>query len=67
MAKSYKMVVLLAMLEHGKSNWFNPITSKDVAPFFHHYLMEKEHRKRIDFYDKEQRNYGIMMNKVLAN
>ncbi|MDQ1002689.1 superfamily II DNA or RNA helicase/HKD family nuclease [Neobacillus niacini] len=52
MAKSYKMVVLLAMLERGKSNWFKPISSKDVAPFFHHYLMEKEHRKRIDFSDK---------------
>jgi superfamily II DNA or RNA helicase/HKD family nuclease len=52
MAKSYKMVVLLAMLERGKSNWYKPISSKDVAPFFHHYLMEKEHRKRIDFSDK---------------
>jgi superfamily II DNA or RNA helicase/HKD family nuclease len=52
MAKSYKMVVLLAMLERGKSNWYDPISSKDVAPFFHNYLMEKEHRKRIDFSDK---------------
>lgn len=52
MAKSYKMVVLLAMLERGISNWFKPLSSKDVAPFFHHYLMEKEHRKRIDFSDK---------------
>ncbi len=55
MAKSYKMVVLLAMLERGKSNWCDPISSKDVAPFFHHYLMEKEHRKRIDFSDKGAR------------
>ncbi len=47
------MVVLLAMLESGKSNWYKPISSKDVAPFFHQYLMEKEHRKRIDFSDKE--------------
>ncbi|SMQ78400.1 Superfamily II DNA or RNA helicase [Bacillus sp. OV166] len=52
MAKSYKMVVLLAMLKRGISNWYHPITSKDVAPFFHYYLMEKEHRKRIDFSDK---------------
>ena len=52
MAKSYKMVVLLAMLERGISNWNKPITSKEAAPFFHHYLMEKEHRKRIDFSDK---------------
>jgi superfamily II DNA or RNA helicase len=52
MAKSYKMVVLLTMLERGVSNWYYPISTKEVAPFFHHYLMEKEHRKRIDFSDK---------------
>jgi superfamily II DNA or RNA helicase/HKD family nuclease len=52
MTKSYKMVVLLAMLERGKSKWYEPITSKEIAPFFHYYLMEKEHRKRIDFSDK---------------
>jgi superfamily II DNA or RNA helicase/HKD family nuclease len=52
MTKSYKMVVLLAMLERGKFKWYEPITSKETAPFFHHYLMEKEHRKRIDFSDK---------------
>ncbi|MDQ1146067.1 superfamily II DNA or RNA helicase/HKD family nuclease [Bacillus sp. SORGH_AS 510] len=52
MAKSYKMVVLQAMLERGKSRWYNTITSKQAAPFFHQYLMEKEHRKRIDFSDK---------------
>ncbi|MEH7749474.1 DNA helicase, partial [Neobacillus drentensis] len=52
MAKSYKMVVLLAMLERGVSNWYHPISSIEVAPFFHQYLMEKEHRKRIDFSDK---------------
>lgn len=52
MTKSYKMVVLLAMLNRGKSNWNKPITSKEAAPFFHQYLMEKEHRKRIDFSDK---------------
>src|SRR5690606_30303040 len=42
MAKSYKMVVLLAMLERGMDHWFNPITPKDTALFFHSYLMEKE-------------------------
>lgn len=29
-----------------------PVTSKDVAAFFHHYLMSKEYRKRIDFSDQ---------------
>jgi len=52
MAKSYKMIVLLAMLERGPEHWFDPITPEEAAPFFHHYLMEKEHRKRIDFSDK---------------
>ena len=52
MSKSYKMVVLLAMLERGPSHWFDPTTPYEAAPFFHHYLMEKEHRKRIDFSDK---------------
>ncbi|MFE8696128.1 DEAD/DEAH box helicase family protein [Cytobacillus sp. FJAT-53684] len=55
MAKSYKMVVLLAMLERGPSHWNDPITPEEAAPFFHHYLMEKEHRKRIDFSDKASR------------
>lgn len=53
MAKSYKMVVLLAMLQRGPSTWYNPITPEQVAPFFHHYLTEAEYRKRIDFSDKE--------------
>lgn len=52
MTKSYKMVVLLAMLVRGKANWYNPISSKETARFFHQYLMEKEYRKRIDFSDK---------------
>ncbi|MBV7504777.1 hypothetical protein KW850_05795 [Bacillus sp. sid0103] len=42
----------MAMLEQGVSNWYHPISSIEVAPFFHQYLMEKEHRKRIDFSDK---------------
>lgn len=46
------MVVLLAMLERGPEHWYDPITPEEAAPFFHHYLMEKEHRKRIDFSDK---------------
>jgi superfamily II DNA or RNA helicase/HKD family nuclease len=52
MTKSYKMIVLLAMLKRGASKWFEPIKPEEVAPFFHHYLMEKEYRKRIDFSDK---------------
>ena len=53
MVKSYKMVLLLAMLERGPSGWYKPITAREAAPFFHRYLTEKEYRKRIDFSDKE--------------
>ncbi|WML44344.1 hypothetical protein RCG20_00010 [Neobacillus sp. PS3-40] len=52
MSKSYKMVVLLAMLQRGAANWYKPISSHETAPFFHQYLTEKEYRKRIDFSDK---------------
>lgn len=52
MSKSYKMIVLRCMLERGPSKWYKPISPAEVAPFFHHYLMEKEYRKRIDFSDK---------------
>lgn len=52
MAKSYKMIVLLYMLERGEQDWNKPVTPKDVAPYFHQYLMEKEYRKNIDFSDK---------------
>jgi superfamily II DNA or RNA helicase/HKD family nuclease len=51
MTKSYKMVVLLAMLQRGTRHWYDPVTSREVAPFFHQYFMEKEYRKRIDFSD----------------
>jgi hypothetical protein len=50
------MIVLAAMLKRGKTEWFKPITPEEVAPFFHHYLTEKEYRKRIDFFDKESRS-----------
>ena len=52
MAKSYKMVLLLAMLERGPEHWSDPITAEEAAPFFHNYLTEKPYRKRIDFSDK---------------
>ncbi|PLR92045.1 DEAD/DEAH box helicase family protein [Bacillus sp. T33-2] len=55
MSKSYKMVVLLAMLNKGISDWNKPITPTEAAPFFHQYLTGKEYRKRIDFSDKSSR------------
>jgi hypothetical protein len=58
-AKSYIMVILIGMLERGISNWFKPITSREISPFFHHYLMSKEHRKRIDFSDKSSKKLWV--------
>jgi DNA or RNA helicases of superfamily II len=55
MTKSYKMIVLLYMLERGPEHWAEPVTPLEIAPFFHGYLMEKEYRKRIDFSDKESK------------
>lgn len=53
MTKSYKMIVLMYMLERGPLSWTKPVNAREVAPFFYHYLMEKEHRRRIDFSGKE--------------
>lgn len=55
MSKSYKMVVLLYMLERGVESWMEPISSVDAAVYFHRYLTEKEYRKRIDFSDSGAR------------
>lgn len=55
MTKSYKMVVLLSMLERGADDWMNPVTPSEIGPFFHRYFMSKEYRKRIDFSDKESK------------
>ncbi|GAA0466288.1 DEAD/DEAH box helicase family protein [Alkalibacillus silvisoli] len=52
MSKSYKMVILQYLLEKGSEEWTNPITPKEVAPYFHNFYMEKNYRKHIDFSDK---------------
>ncbi|MCA0993495.1 DEAD/DEAH box helicase family protein [Guptibacillus hwajinpoensis] len=55
MAKSYKMIVLHYMLSRGMENWLASVTPKEVAPYFHQYLTEKEYRRKIDFSDKGSR------------
>ncbi|WP_116188353.1 DEAD/DEAH box helicase family protein [Paenibacillus taihuensis] len=55
MTKSYKMIVLLYMLERGPEHWAESVTAKEVAAFFHGYLMGKEYRRRIDFSDKDSK------------
>lgn len=52
MSKSYKMVVLKAMLQRGPSNWYQAITAEEVAPFFQNYLSEK-FRASIDPINKD--------------
>ncbi|TDL80452.1 DEAD/DEAH box helicase family protein [Peribacillus frigoritolerans] len=52
MTKSYKMIVLLYMLNKGPEKWMKPITPEEAAPFFFNYLTEKEYRRNIDFSGK---------------
>lgn len=56
MTKSFKMIVLKAMLARGPHRWPHPMTSEAAAPFFHRYLTEAEYRKQIDFADKSNRS-----------
>jgi len=67
MAKSYKMVLLLAMLERGPADWWKPITAAEAAEFFHGYYMEKEFRKRRDFSDKDTRRLWEYDEQRVAN
>ena len=43
MTKSYKMVLLKAMLERGE-NWSAPINATEAAPFFYNYLHAETYR-----------------------
>lgn len=52
MTKSYKMVVLQYLLQKGPADWYLPVTPSEVAPYFHHFFMSKNYRKRIDFSNK---------------
>lgn len=47
MTRSYKMVVLYAMLGRGAAEWYKPITAEKVAPIFADYL-SKPSRQAID-------------------
>lgn len=51
--KSYKMTLLLAMLERGSDYWMEPITADTAAPFFYDFYMRDETRKSVDFSDSE--------------
>ena len=55
------------MLKRGPSQWAKSITPQEVAPFFHHYLTEKEYRKRIDFSDKESKRLWDYREEKVSN
>ncbi|KXH80647.1 DEAD/DEAH box helicase family protein [Sporosarcina sp. HYO08] len=67
MAKSYKMVVLLYMLSKGPARWFEPVSPKEVAPFFHSYLTSKAYRMNIDFSDKQSKELHEYNETKIAN
>ncbi|KIL43447.1 DNA helicase [Jeotgalibacillus alimentarius] len=66
MVKSYKMVVLFAMLQRGPENWYRKITADEIAFEFHHYLTEKKYRKVIDFSDKKGKSLWEFNEKKVA-
>ena len=71
MSKSYKMIVLQYLLDKGPDGWLEKITPEEIAPYFHQFFMEKEHRKRIDFSDKSSKalwNYNeAKVARLIAN
>ncbi|MGD7022214.1 DEAD/DEAH box helicase family protein [Rossellomorea vietnamensis] len=67
MQKSYKMVLLSAMLERGQEHWYDPITPEEAAPYFHHYLTSEEYRKRIDFSEKSSQKLWEYDEKKVAS
>jgi len=67
MTKSYKMVLLLYMLTRGEKEWTKPVNPKEVAPFFHKYLTEKEYRMRRDFSDSKTTKFQIYNESKISN
>ncbi|EZH64913.1 DNA helicase [Bacillaceae bacterium JMAK1] len=59
MARSYKMVVLLSMLQRGEETWTDPITSYESAKTFSAFYLEKEYRFREFSTDKTKSNHWI--------
>lgn len=65
-SRSYKMVLLKAMLEKGPSQWYEPVTAVEVAPYFHFYLTSEEYRKQIDFSGKSHQQMWEYKEKKVA-
>lgn len=67
MSKSYKMVVLLAMLERGIDNWHLPITPEEAAPFFKEYYKQKKYRMTIEFSKEKSKGAWLDDDNKLIN
>lgn len=67
MTKSYKMLVLSYMLSKGPEHWLDPVTPEETAPFFHHYLTEKDYRLNTDFNDAQGKRLRQYDEKKVAN
>lgn len=65
MNRSYKMIVLLAMLERGEERWMEPITAEEVAPFFYEYLHAEKYRELKDAQGKVFEN-GYNESKIVT-
>ncbi|MFD2043086.1 DEAD/DEAH box helicase family protein [Ornithinibacillus salinisoli] len=57
MSKSYKMVVLQFLLEKGPGQWFKSVAPEEIAPYFHHFYMERTYRKQADFSNKNTKKF----------
>ncbi|MEG0450900.1 MAG: DEAD/DEAH box helicase family protein [Lysinibacillus sp.] len=64
MTKSYKMVLLGAMLARGMHDWYKPITAEEVAPFFVNYLTEKPYRAAIDKIDVDVKKVKSLIERM---
>lgn len=58
LTKSYKLVLLLAMLERGPNQWTTPVSLESLAPFFHKYLTTREYRSRAEFSQRTTKRYA---------
>ncbi|WP_017755042.1 DEAD/DEAH box helicase family protein [Calidifontibacillus oryziterrae] len=67
MTKSYKMVVLLAMLNREITIWHLPITAEQVAPFFKEYYQQKKYRMIIEFSNEKSKGAWLNDKKQILN
>ena len=67
MTRSYKMVVIKYMLSRGSDKWLDPVTPQQVAPFFHHYLAEKDYRAQELFSGKQGEGLQVYNERIVAS